>query len=1107
MNIMCKTGMALPLLLGLGAPVMAQDAAKPDAAKAAPPFTIVQMLRDTVAAADGTYVETLHIQMRANNQAAAPQIGQMSIPYDMASQDVTVVDAHTLKADGKTIPVEASAIYEKLPQGQDGQEVTSERSKVIVFPQVTGGDSVVYTIRISDHQPYFPGQFQTGQTLSRTMAVEDWRETITLPKSLPLTVETHDMAFSKKQDGDNWIYSWQYTQPDPISEEPQTYTPLAHAPRFFASTFKDYAAMGRAYAVMTEAKRVVTPNVQALADQLTQGAADRREQARKLYEWVSGHIRYVAIELGQGSLVPHDVDAILANGYGDCKDHDVLLQSLLKAKGIVSQSVLINGSASYEMPDVPSLATLNHVITYIPEFKLYLDSTAQVAPFGVLPMNEYGKPIVSVSDKEAALGKMALLAPGAAKRSFKTDVVLDKSGALTGTSTTTASGGYDVTLRGIALGIQAAGPVAAASSVLTRLGYKNGEGSFSMAPPQVMTPDYSITGTFTAQGWADEASGKSRFFLPGGLRLFGLTGDGPMGLLNPGRLKDDEPVPCFNAEQSEDLSLKIPAGMKFGIVPKDQKIEAPGLLFTAHWTLDGDTLRVHREFSSRTDTLFCSGEARKKDAAALKEISESYDGNLWLEPASAAADSPAKPADKAAGAVAMAAPVLADPANDLLKTATAAYTAGDFTKAVADFQAYLALRPDNSQIWYLQGAAHNRLGQRDLAEADFAQAVKLKPDNSAAWQYRGANLQQMGQSDKALAAYDEMVKLKPQDAASWKNRGLQNNLMLRFDEAVADFTKAAELNPQDSAAFYYRGLAHDNLNQRDTALLDFSQAIKLQPDYALALESRGNDYSTLGRYSNAIADLSEAIKLNPDEPRILYNRGGAYLRHKDYALAIADYSRALALKPDYSIAWHNRGIAYNDSGQWALAVADYGKALALKPDDPAYLNDRAVSYRRMGQTDSAITDLDRAIALKADYALALFNRGWTYSDRKQYDRALADLNQSLKLNDKFVLGYVQRGFVQLQLQDYPDAIADESQALKLNPGNGQALVNRANAYLASGDAAHAVSDCDNAIALKPDFADAYAVRGLAKRKLGQMADADADSGKAASLAPTRSAIP
>jgi hypothetical protein len=274
---------------------------------------------------------------------------------------------------------------------------------------------------------------------------------------------------------------------------------------------------------MTEAKRVVTPNVQALADQLTQGAADRREQARKLYEWVSGHIRYVAIELGQGSLVPHDVDAILANGYGDCKDDDVLLQSLLKAKGIVSQSVLINGSASYEMPDVPSLATLNHVITYIPEFKLYLDSTAQVAPFGVLPMNEYGKPIVSVSDKEAALGKMALLAPGAAKRSFKTDVVLDKSGALTGTSTTTASGGYDVTLRGIALGIQAAGPVAAASSVLTRLGYKNGEGSFSMAPPQVMTPDYSITGTFTAQGWADEASGKSRFFLPGGLRRTGAV--------------------------------------------------------------------------------------------------------------------------------------------------------------------------------------------------------------------------------------------------------------------------------------------------------------------------------------------------------------------------------------------------------------------------------------------------------------------------------------------------------------------------------------------------------------------------------------------------------
>ena len=67
--------------------------------------------------------------------------------------------------------------------------------------------------------------------------------------------------------------------------------------------------------------------------------------------------------------MPHDADVVIANGYGDCKDHATLFAALLQAKGIASEPVLINANNSYALPDAPTLAQFNHLITWIPELK------------------------------------------------------------------------------------------------------------------------------------------------------------------------------------------------------------------------------------------------------------------------------------------------------------------------------------------------------------------------------------------------------------------------------------------------------------------------------------------------------------------------------------------------------------------------------------------------------------------------------------------------------------------------------------------------------------------------------------------------------------------
>jgi hypothetical protein len=128
-----------------------------------------------------------------------------------------------------------------------------------------------------------------------------------------------------------------------------------------------------------------------LADDIRAGTSDRREQAHRIYDWVSEHIRYVAAFLGNGGYEPYDATSILDSGSGDCKDHVVLLQALLKAKGVENIPVLINAGNRYGCrAAIPPLS--NHVLSYLPEFDPYADSTVGAAPFGTLPADEYGKP-------------------------------------------------------------------------------------------------------------------------------------------------------------------------------------------------------------------------------------------------------------------------------------------------------------------------------------------------------------------------------------------------------------------------------------------------------------------------------------------------------------------------------------------------------------------------------------------------------------------------------------------------------------------------------------------------------------------------------------------
>src|SRR5581483_11937804 len=132
---------------------------------------------------------------------------------------------------------------------------------------------------------------------------------------------------------------------------------------------------------------------------------DRRKQAEAIDNWIKRNIRYVAIEIGVGGIIQHYASAILKNRYGDCKDHATLMASLLAAKGIDSDLVLIRVGNSFALPEAALTGAFNHMMLYIPEFQLYVDPTAHPAGFGVLMPAAYDQPVVRMSGKGVWLAR------------------------------------------------------------------------------------------------------------------------------------------------------------------------------------------------------------------------------------------------------------------------------------------------------------------------------------------------------------------------------------------------------------------------------------------------------------------------------------------------------------------------------------------------------------------------------------------------------------------------------------------------------------------------------------------------------------------------------
>jgi hypothetical protein len=491
---------------------------------------------------------------------------ERKLSYTQDYETLQVVAAYTLKANGTRIDIPKNSYLSGFGlTSQPGFRDSHIMS--LFYPNLEIGDQVVLVTVHHQLLPWFTGHFDVNADFSPVLAAHDIRYVITAPATMALKIDAMGLDGGAEQaEGGKKRWVWQYHNDKAVTPERDAVSETDFAPHLRVTSFADYPEVARAYRERSQDRTAVTPEITVLADDLTKGVTDKRAQAKLLYDWVSTHIGYVQIVLGAGGFTPHFAKDVVSNRFGDCKDHVVLLEALLAAKGIPSTAVLIHiGTPTYKLSDAATPHSFDHVITYLPDFNLYLDSTAQLAPFGVLPYSDTGKPVLRVDSGEVTITPTPTSANSIVRAT--SEVALDADGNAQGSTKITAQGAYGISMRDLVQRI----PAGKENDLLRSMLGPGAEGTLDRGTPRVLDDPFAFGATYSVP---------SALALPGPGALprlwfkpFFFT-DMVAGSLPATRSSD---YICYSLDATEDVKITLPPDMRLLSIPDPQSFDAEGV--------------------------------------------------------------------------------------------------------------------------------------------------------------------------------------------------------------------------------------------------------------------------------------------------------------------------------------------------------------------------------------------------------------------------------------------------------------------------------------------------------------------------------------------------
>jgi tetratricopeptide (TPR) repeat protein/transglutaminase-like putative cysteine protease len=743
--------------------------------------------------ADGTGERDIHIVLRVQSDGAAQQFGVLTFPYASAYETPVVKFLRVRKPDGSMVDTPPSDAID-MPADVTREAPLYSDLKEMHLPvrSLSTGDTLEYEIDTHINKAEAPGEFWGADHFTPPGTVVVLAEVLNLEVPADKYVQVWSPNHKPTMTEQNGVRTYSWNLPQLVIAPKNTGDQKAVPPKdpdedddgrklpsVAWTTFHNWAEVGDWYRGLALQQAQPNDALRARAADLTKDAKSPEDQVRNIYDFVSAQTRYVGIDFGIGRYQPHAAAEVLADGYGDCKDKDTLLEALLRAKGFSTAPALI-GAGIAPVPDVPSPAVFNHVITTVnlPDGRIWLDSTPLGAPYRYLSaVIRDQKALIVPADKPALLESTPADAPYPFTARFDADGTLDAEGKLTAKMTATYHDDDELVVRALARGIAPAEWDKASQYISSMTGFGGTtsntkfENAGDASQPIVMTYDYA---RHPFGDWND-------------LRIVPLF-----------PALEFTPLDSDTTEPQEDIQLgaprtltavsriRLPDGFRADL-PDAIHVKTDFANFDKTYSYEGDGIVV-----TRTIVVLKDKVARadwKKYEAFTKDIS--LDGEAWIQlirpskytamaepkliprpPGNAASGSGSQSLSLSAGSVPgpespSAASSAATPsdksASELMADAQDEMKQGEWSEARQTLDEVKAKNPDEENLWSGYGIIAAQHLDFDEAQADFRKEVAAHPDNAGAVAALASAESRNGDAAGAQKTLEDYLARNPSD--------------------------------------------------------------------------------------------------------------------------------------------------------------------------------------------------------------------------------------------------------------------------------------------------------------------------------------------------------
>ncbi len=444
---------------------------------------------------------------------------------------------------------------------------------------------------------------------------------------------------------------------------------------------------------------------------------------------------------------------------------------------------------------------------------------------------------------------------------------------------------------------------------------------------------------------------------------------------------------------------------------------------------------------------------------------------------------------------------------------------GDGAGASRFYAKYATQPVGTAEEFGMRGFMFFLCGEEELALADYEAMVALAPNDPEAVSWRGLCRLRSNDIDGAIADYTRLIALRPEEARGYTRRGEALVRLGKHAEALRDLDRAIALgNDEYGRAHFARSTALEALGDLEGAHAALDTAIERNPTQASYRIRRFQRHAAAEDWVRCDIDAEAMLAKSPDDGSILHAHARLCHRNGRRDDARVAYDRLLTVDPGNAQAHFERSELLVGFGETQAAYADLDRAFELapedplirraygfkqlsslpgdpersawiemvvgtaKPDDHAALAELAYHFCRVACHAQGMVHINRAIELapdNADYYMARIRcrsgMAPRFIDLAAFQAAaaesLVDIERAIALttDDEDVEPYQTRAELREEVGDLQGALADQTKMIEMAPWSLDAFEERARLRELTGDLAGAAEDAARAAEMEEEL--------------------------------------